>query len=470
MARKLILKVMLSPGDICTLTAAIESLHSTYPGEYITDVRTACDEIFAQLNRLLTYKAGMIKSDLSDIAPNWTLDATRWTLDSTGNQTAVDYLSSYGSNAFSWYNWFQNTANTVNEYTARKSRGGSKGALSDTFSSNTTANYSSPGSSVTFTVSTSSQTLTVNTIGRDTIDGYLGPQAQALILTGEPIGPTLPGVTFTLPGTATSGQAGLVFGYKSGAEYWLYARDMNGTANIYHVQNGVSTQVASTSYPAPVAGVATGAGYAGGWSFSEYAPGYSFGSDGFPSGQIGFYTTVAGTTFTAFSSYECAPVRLSGRWLNDSHFGTNTTAGNGLTLPAGNITNYRLILLENLRLQKFQATFAVTRASGATRSWMGLVFNAADRGNYDYVAINHDSTPNNPIGYATTPTTYPTAAPAPTNCPRRRDRQRRQLQASSGVMLLRTPVMTRGKLRSLVIRLRGWGRSSIGRRIRSCST
>lgn len=46
MPRKLILKTYLSPGDLCTLTAAIESLHATYPGQYATDVRTACDEIF----------------------------------------------------------------------------------------------------------------------------------------------------------------------------------------------------------------------------------------------------------------------------------------------------------------------------------------------------------------------------------------------------------------------------------------
>lgn len=46
MARKLILKTPLPPGDICTLTAAIESLHRTYPGEYVTDVRTQWRDLF----------------------------------------------------------------------------------------------------------------------------------------------------------------------------------------------------------------------------------------------------------------------------------------------------------------------------------------------------------------------------------------------------------------------------------------
>lgn len=52
MPRRLLLKVMLSPGDVCTLTAAIESLHGTYPGEYVTDVETSCDAIFQHNPRI----------------------------------------------------------------------------------------------------------------------------------------------------------------------------------------------------------------------------------------------------------------------------------------------------------------------------------------------------------------------------------------------------------------------------------
>ena len=46
MPRKILLKAIMSPGDICTLTAAVESLHLTYSGEFVTGVRTNCDEIF----------------------------------------------------------------------------------------------------------------------------------------------------------------------------------------------------------------------------------------------------------------------------------------------------------------------------------------------------------------------------------------------------------------------------------------
>lgn len=51
--RALILKCMLSPGDLCTLTAAIESLHAQYPGRFLTDVRTSCDDLFLH-NRWVT--------------------------------------------------------------------------------------------------------------------------------------------------------------------------------------------------------------------------------------------------------------------------------------------------------------------------------------------------------------------------------------------------------------------------------
>lgn len=43
---KLILKSDLCPGDILTMTAAVESLHATYPGRYQTDVRTPVPAIW----------------------------------------------------------------------------------------------------------------------------------------------------------------------------------------------------------------------------------------------------------------------------------------------------------------------------------------------------------------------------------------------------------------------------------------
>lgn len=44
--RKLILKCDLPPGDVMTMTVAVESLHMLYPDEYTTDVRTYHGEIW----------------------------------------------------------------------------------------------------------------------------------------------------------------------------------------------------------------------------------------------------------------------------------------------------------------------------------------------------------------------------------------------------------------------------------------
>ncbi|HEX3655324.1 MAG TPA: glycosyltransferase family 9 protein [Pirellulales bacterium] len=45
-ARKLILKSHLSPGDIVMLTAAVRELHTAYPGQFVTDVRTTAPELW----------------------------------------------------------------------------------------------------------------------------------------------------------------------------------------------------------------------------------------------------------------------------------------------------------------------------------------------------------------------------------------------------------------------------------------
>jgi ADP-heptose:LPS heptosyltransferase len=44
--KKLVLKCGLSPGDIVMLTAAVRDLHLCHPGQFITDVRTVCPELW----------------------------------------------------------------------------------------------------------------------------------------------------------------------------------------------------------------------------------------------------------------------------------------------------------------------------------------------------------------------------------------------------------------------------------------
>src|SRR5690349_2638069 len=59
--RRLLLRNGQSPGDIVMLTAAVRDLHLAYPGQFETDVRTPCPEVWEN-NPYLT--------PLSDTDPN----------------------------------------------------------------------------------------------------------------------------------------------------------------------------------------------------------------------------------------------------------------------------------------------------------------------------------------------------------------------------------------------------------------
>lgn len=46
MPRRVFIRQHQSPGDILVLTAAIESLHKQFPGQFLTNVKTTCDDIW----------------------------------------------------------------------------------------------------------------------------------------------------------------------------------------------------------------------------------------------------------------------------------------------------------------------------------------------------------------------------------------------------------------------------------------
>ena len=52
--KRLILRNSLSPGDIVLLSAAVRDLHLSYPGKFLTDVRTSCEELWEH-NPYLTH-------------------------------------------------------------------------------------------------------------------------------------------------------------------------------------------------------------------------------------------------------------------------------------------------------------------------------------------------------------------------------------------------------------------------------
>lgn len=58
MADRLILHNRLSPGDVMTMTAAVESLHRRYPGRFLTDVRTPCPDLWLHNPHIIPLKSG----------------------------------------------------------------------------------------------------------------------------------------------------------------------------------------------------------------------------------------------------------------------------------------------------------------------------------------------------------------------------------------------------------------------------
>jgi hypothetical protein len=84
--RKLILRCDLRPGDLLTLTAAIETLHRTYPGEYQTDVRTRSPAIWTANPHLTPIPDGDAAATVIDMH----YDAIH-----RSNQESIPFLSGY---------------------------------------------------------------------------------------------------------------------------------------------------------------------------------------------------------------------------------------------------------------------------------------------------------------------------------------------------------------------------------------
>jgi ADP-heptose:LPS heptosyltransferase len=64
--RRLILRNFQSPGDIVMMTAALRDLHLTYPGEFVTDVRTPCPELWENNPYLVPLEEGEDGVDIID--------------------------------------------------------------------------------------------------------------------------------------------------------------------------------------------------------------------------------------------------------------------------------------------------------------------------------------------------------------------------------------------------------------------
>ena len=86
MPRKIILRNFQSPGDVVMLTAAVRDLHRCHPGEFVTDVRTSCPDLWLS-NPWLTA--------LSEQDPDVEIVDCHYPLIHRSNQTPCHFLHGF---------------------------------------------------------------------------------------------------------------------------------------------------------------------------------------------------------------------------------------------------------------------------------------------------------------------------------------------------------------------------------------
>jgi YD repeat-containing protein len=261
------------------------------------------------------------------------------------------------------------------------------------------------------------------------------PTAPAVVLTDFEYGAASFAASFRVPAShTTGGLVGVVIGYKSPTDYWVYAKDFDSTGStsgdwlIYHMHDANGN--GSIDYSDPnerehINGVATGGttpgqyygliGYAASNTLDIRYAGTDLSAEGgFPSGSYGLYTEVTDAEFD-YARYapKMAGVALSAGWhatggsyvieAPNSNYGTPPSGGgNGVLVSSG--TYYRKLdpaLVRGLRASRFQATFSMQRSTNSpTYTHSRFVFNYRGPNDYDYIRLSHHTTSEAPVAYA----------------------------------------------------------------------
>ena len=361
--------------------------------------------IYDSLHRLEDYQAG--KTDY-DTTPNpdvpqgiedfWALNGRGYALDPLGNQIAVTTPDAT--------DYYQNDIDDgeANEYTTRKVKsdiGASE--ISDTFDNNNAINdgeWVKDGTD-TYTISGGNLTVT-NAINDGDDDGE-----WAVLLKGEAVGPFTARFSVKFPGGAPAGsQAGLVFGYTSPGNYWLYVIDMdNDEARVYQVEGGA---IVTSTPPAQSVDTISAGGAAVSYDMASkrFTANALFNSDfelagGFPSGKFGLWTNTDGVVFESVDFQRDAPAAdLAGRWINPANgYIHDVGSGDGrLRIPATTPSTTRPILLDGVRAERFEATFKMHRTSASTAAGY-FILGASDTDDYIAVKLTHASSGVAPTVY-----------------------------------------------------------------------
>ena len=156
-----------------------------------------------------------LTSGAAEVDEFWQLTGRDWHLDQLGNQTSIDTESSNAR--------FTNTTNRGNEITARSS---DSTAMTDE-NRNDFSSAADPNDSDIFTafINCTSGNLDLTTSSGNLMVTTGTVAAPAVIITGEAFGPLPTETSFQVPTGTTSGLVGLVFGYQSDLDYWVFAKN-----------------------------------------------------------------------------------------------------------------------------------------------------------------------------------------------------------------------------------------------------
>ena len=209
------------------------------------------------LDRLVDDQKGLLKDDASGIESWWRFGAQDWKLDALGNQLERGRRWTWGDTP-TYATATHNAANEITSFSELGHRPVLRVYRSDYNAASDADAYekiAAPGSGDAFnTHTTHGGHLTITNVSADTLGSYTEPEARTLLLLGEETAGQSTVTWLTFPTGATTGQAGLVFGYRSEADYHVRVIDLGAQqVRDYHVVNGVKTLLASSGY-----GVAAG--------------------------------------------------------------------------------------------------------------------------------------------------------------------------------------------------------------------
>ncbi len=334
---------------------------------------------YDNLNRLTESDDGNLNSAKTAVAAGSFASKTGYTLDPLGNQTSHSAAEDSSADTA--------TFNSVNELTTRKVKGNvNNSGFSDAFDGTVTPSpWTVVGSGDTYTTGSG---LTVT--GRTTYNpGDTEEEHRFMVLLPQNSGPFCASMDTTVPDGVTSGQYGYVFGYKSINDYWLNVNDLSDGHNYtYHVTEGFK-ELEFTDIFADNSFCSDADTW---WNIG----GQGAFTDGFPSGRVGLFTNVSGMKFNHVSFWPNASKRdLAGRWDNyKSNVSKSGSAGNGINSANSRLTlaaDPQPLLLKNLRVQKFQATFSYRVALDGIgdSDEMGFLYDADDDSHSAWLELSH---------------------------------------------------------------------------------